>query len=125
MTTTTHDHEADCLMCAVRALTEGVPAVTWNPRTPGATISGVVLRKGTVSTNFGEVPFVDLWTGGTGRVRVLAGGFQFRHVLDGAAAEIGDRLQIWFDGERTIDRPGHPVHGRTYRTFSVNVQRGH
>ena len=112
-------------MCAVRALTEGDPAVTWDPKTTGATISGVVLRQGTVSTNFGPVPFVDLWTGGTGRVRVMAYGFSMRHVLDGAAAQIGDRLQIWFDGEWTIDRPGRPLHGKTYKAFSANVQRGH
>lgn len=36
MTETTHDataqdHEDACLMCAVRALTEGDPAATWNP----------------------------------------------------------------------------------------------
>ena len=112
-------------MCAVRALTEGDPAVSWNPTVAGATISGVVLRQGTVSTDFGPVPFVDLWTGGTGRVRVRAFSATLRHTLDGAAAQIGDRLQLWFDGERTIDRPGRPTHGKTYKAFSANVQRGH
>lgn len=120
-----HDHEADCLMCAVRALTEGDPAATWNPTEAGQTISGVVLRMGTLATDFGPVPFVDLWTGGTGRVRVRAYSSGLRHALDGAAAQIGDRLQVWFDGERVIDQPGRPMHGRTYKAFSANVQRGH
>lgn len=123
MTTEQHDHETNCLMCAVRALTEGDPAATWNPTEAGATISGVVLRQGTLSTDFGPVPFVDLWQGGTGRVRVKAYGAQLRHALDGAAAQIGDRLQVWFDGERTIERGRFA--GKPYKAFSVNVQRGH
>lgn len=121
----THEHEDNCLMCGVRALTEGNPAATWDPREAGATIGGVVLRQGEVSTNFGPIPFVDLWQGGTGRVRVMAYSAQLRHQLSDAAAQIGDRLQVWFDGERTIDRPGHPLNGRTYKAFSANVQRGH
>jgi hypothetical protein len=119
------DHEAGCLMCAVRALTEGDPAATWNPTQPGATIGGVVLRQGEVSTDFGRVPYVDLWQGGTGRVRVMAYSGSLRHALSGAAAQIGDRLQLWFDGEGTVDRPGHPIHGRPYKRYSANVQRGH
>jgi hypothetical protein len=125
MTDTEHDHEADCLMCAVRALTEGDPAATWNPTEVGQTISGVVLRQGTLATDFGPVPFVDLWQGGTGRVRVMAYSWNLRHALAGAAAQIGDRLQVWLDGERVIDRPGRPMHGRPYKVFSANVQRGH
>lgn len=124
MTTETHDHTDNCLMCAVRALTEGDPAATWNPEREGATISGVVLRQGEVHTNFGVVPFVDLWQGGTGRVRVMAFGAQLRHALSGAAAQIGDRLQVWFDGEREI--PAKAGRGPLrYKAFSVNVQRGH
>lgn len=119
------DHEVSCLMCAVRALTEGDPAATWVPTTEGQTISGVVLRRGEVATNFGKVPFVDLWTGGTGRVRVMAYSSSLRHALDAGAALIGDRLQVWFDGESVIDRPGAVMHGRAYKKFSVNVQRGH
>lgn len=130
MTTEKHDteavdHEAGCLMCAVRALTEGNPAATWNPTTEGQTIGGVVLRQGEVSTNFGSIPFVDLWQGGTGRVRVMAYSAGLRRALTESAALIGDRLQVWFDGEATIDRPGHPMHGRPYKRFSANVQRGH
>lgn len=131
MTNETHDateqdHEAGCLMCAVRALTEGNPAVTWNPTQTGATIGGVVLRQGeTQDTIAGPVPFVDLWTGGTGRVRVLAYSSTLRRALADGAPQVGDRLQVWFDGQGTIDRPGHPLHGRPYKRFSANVQRGH
>lgn len=110
-------------MCAVRALTEGDPAATWNPTEPGQTISGVVLRMGELATDFGRVPFVDLWQGGTGRVRVKAYGFSLRHVIDGAAPKIGDRLQFWFDGERVVEKGR--MAGKTYKAFSANVQRGH
>lgn len=116
-------HEDGCLMCAVRALTEGDPAASWVPGA-GATISGVVLRKGELTTEFGQVPFVDLWTGGTGRVRVAAYPSTLRRSIEAAAPRIGDRLQVWFDGERFIEPP-HPKAGRTYKAFSVNVQRGH
>lgn len=124
MTTETHDHEAGCLMCAVRALTEGAPAATWAPTEPGATISGVVLRQGEVATNFGPVPFVDLWQGGTGRVRVMAYQESLRHALAQGAAQIGDRLQLWFDGERYLPARGSRA-AMAYKVFSHNVQRGH
>jgi hypothetical protein len=123
MTTEQHDHPDNCLMCAVRALTEGDPAASWRPTEPGATISGVVLRQGEVATNLGMVPYVDLWQGGTGRVRVMAYSGTLRHALSQAAAQIGDRLQVWFDGERHVEsgrRAGLP-----YKAFSANVQRGH
>jgi hypothetical protein len=110
-------------MCAVRALTEGVPNMIWNPQNDGDTVFGVVLRQGTLSTEYGPVPFVDLWRGGHDRVRILAYGSQLRHVLDGAAAQIGDRLQVWYDGERSIIRGA--VRGRAYKMFRANVQRGH
>ena len=129
MTTTEHDtnatdHEASCLMCAVRALTEGDPAVTWFPSEPGATIAGVVLKMGTSADNLlGQVPFVDLWTGGTGRVRIKLYAHSLRHSLDGVAPKIGDRLQVWFDGEETSTTGQYA--GRQYKRFSANVQRGH
>lgn len=111
-------------MCAVRALTEGDPAATWTPTQPGQTISGVVLRQGEVATNFGPVPFVDLWQGGTGRVRVLAYQASLRHQLSSAAAQIGDRLQLWFDGTQDLPARGSRP-ATTYKVFSHNVQRGH
>lgn len=110
-------------MCAVRALTEGDPAASWNPTEAGQTISGVVLRQGEVSTNFGPVPFVDLWQGGTGRVRVMAYRGMLRHELAAAAAQIGDRLQFWYDGSEVIQ--GGKLKGRTVHRYSHNVQRGH
>lgn len=123
MTDETHDHEADCLMCAVRALTEGDPAVTWDPKTPGATISGVVLKMGELATDFGRVLFVDLWTGGTGRVRIRAYGSPLRHAIESVAPLVGDRLAVWFDGEQVF-KSGRFV-GKTYKAYSANVQRGH
>lgn len=121
--TETHDHQADCLMCAVRALTEGDPAVSWNPDTKGQTVSGVVLRMGTLATDFGQVPFVDLWLGGQSRLRVKAFSSGLRHTIDSVAPQIGDRLSLWFDGEQTIERGRFA--GKTTRAFSANVQRGH
>lgn len=110
-------------MCAVRALTEGVPAVRWTPTEPGATISGVVLKMGTLDSSFGLVPFVDLWTGGTGRVRVNAYPSGLRHVLATEEPQVGDTLWLWFDGFRTIERG--PRAGQERKVFSGNVQRGH
>lgn len=110
-------------MCAVRALTEGDPYATWDPKTPGDTVSGVVLRQGTLTTDSGQVPFVDLWQGGTGRVRIKAYGVLLRHALDSVAAVIGDRLQVWYDGEAEIEHGRFK--GRTAKTYSANVQRGH
>lgn len=123
MTEIAGHHEDNCLMCAVRALTEGDPAANWAPTEPGATISGVVLRQGMLATDFGPVPFVDLWQGGTGRVRVRAYGSGLRHALDGAAAQIGDRLQVWYDGEKILEKGRFA--GKPYKAFSANVQRGH
>lgn len=121
---TPQDHEANCLMCAVRALTEGDPAATWTPTEPGATISGVVLRQGEVHTNIGTIPYVDLWQGGTGRVRVMAYAGTLRHALSGASAQIGDRLQIRFEGRSHLpERDSRPA--LPYKVFSVEVQRGH
>lgn len=128
-TTIEHEQHADgCLMCAVRALTEGDPAATWTPTTEGATISGVVLRMGTIFSEFaaiggGQIPFVDLWTGGTGRVRIKAYSASLRHAIDGVAPQIGDRLAVWFDGEAVIE--SGRFEGRPYKRFSANVQRGH
>lgn len=117
------DHQDNCLMCAVRALTEGDPAVKWVPETPGQSVSGVVLRMGEDGTEFGSIPFVDLWTGGHGRVRVRAFAIGLRHALDQASAKVGDRLTITYDGERTV-RSAQYGH-RPYKMFSTNVQRGH
>jgi hypothetical protein len=122
---TSQDHEAECLMCAVRALTEGRPAATWAPEEAGATISGVVLRQGEVETAFGTVPFVDLWQGGTGRVRVVAHASLLRAALANVAAQVGDRLQVWFDGTKEIEIPRGSGQLRAINAFSANVQRGH
>lgn len=111
-------------MCAVRALTEGDPAATWAPHVEGATISGVVLKMGELHTEFGKVPFVDLWQGGTGRVRIKAFGFSLKHALDQAAPLVGDRLQLWYDGLKTVPARGNRPE-QTYKAFTSNVQRGH
>lgn len=123
MTVSDSDHEVSCLMCTVRALTEGDPAATWVPDEEGQKISGVVLRMGELATDFGRVPFVDLWTGGTGRVRIKAFGSGLRYAIDGVAPQIGDRLQVWFDGMREYQAKDGRV--TPYKAFSANVQRGH
>lgn len=110
-------------MCAVRALTTGEPEITWQPETEGQTISGVVLRQGTAEILYGPVPFVDLWTGGAARTRVLVSAGTLRAALDRAAPEVGDTLTIWFEGW------SEPVHGpnrdRRVRVFRAAVRRGH
>lgn len=111
-------------MCAVRALTEGVPAVTWTPEQPGQTISGVVLRMGTFEHDLaGTVPFVDLWMGDTGRVRVNAFPAMLRDVLRRSEVKLGDTLTVRFEGSRTIETGRFA--GRPFKTFSAEVRRGH
>jgi hypothetical protein len=117
-----HHHENLCLMCAVRALTEGEPEV-WVPETPGESVSGVVLRQGTVDERFGTVPFVDLWRGGRNRIRIVAYPRMLREALNRAEVQVGDTLTVWFDGKRTIELG--PRAGQMYKSFSSNVQRGH
>lgn len=119
---TEHNHQADCLMCAVRALTEGIPPV-WNPETEGESTTGVILKTGEVATDFGMVPFVDLWRGGVDRIRIMAYGSSLRHALTSAAGLVGDTLTVWYDGQRAV-REGR-FEGRTYKAFSANAQRGH
>ena len=133
MTTETHgeemDHEANCLMCAVRALTEGDPATTWAPDIDGPAgqmISGVVLRLGSRVTNFGEFSFVDLWTGGTDRVRVWAYAATLRMAIAAITPQIGDRLTVQFDGTRAVETGHFADRGiRQVKMFSAKVQRGH
>lgn len=115
-------HSDDCLMCAVRALTEGNPPL-WQFETYPET-SGVVLKMGEVASDFGTVPFVDLWRGGDVRVRIMGYSASLRHALSAAAPQIGDTLSVWFDGVRSMPAGGK-FGGREYRAFSANVQRGH
>lgn len=118
---TEHNHQADCLMCAVRALTEGTPPI-WNPQTEGEQTSGVILTTGEVSTNLGMVPFVDLWRGGLERIRIMAYAASLRHALESAAGLIGDTLTVWYDGKRDVKLNTGTT---SYRAFSANAQRGH
>jgi hypothetical protein len=126
MTTTNETHAPDgCLMCAVRALTEGEPR-TWWPDEP-ASVHGVVLRQGSVPSQFsiygGEVPFVDLWLGGTERVRVMAYGAMLGAALARAEIQVGDTLTVAYEGQGFIERGKHA--GRQFRKHTVNVMRGH
>lgn len=112
-------------MCAVRALTEGEPR-TWWPDEP-AEVTGVVLRQGSVPSQFsiygGEVAFVDLWLGGTERVRVMAYGAMLSGALFRAAPEVGDTLTVAYEGKGRIERGKHA--GREFRKHTVSVTRGH
>ena len=111
-----------CIMCAVRTLTEGTPRV-WTPGTPGQSVNGAVLAHGTTDTNFSPVPYVDLWLGGTARIRVILFGFSLQQGVKDAQAQIGDRLEIRFNGMKMVESVRLP--SRPYRDFSVGVTRGH
>lgn len=121
-----HNHENGCLMCAVRALTEGVPRA-WQPEEPGS-ITGVVLTKGSfpnplsvLSSN--EIRYVDLWLGGVERTRINAYGMSLSHSLHQADPQIGDTVTVTYLGVRPIERGKWA--GREYKAFEVSVQRGH
>lgn len=118
-------HQDNCLMCAVRALTEGVPRIWW-PKDPGEVVTGVVLKMGEADDAFGKVPYVDLWLGGQDRVRIQMYGSVLQNAVNTQAPQVGDMLSVWFDGERTINKHNRKdLIGRTYKAFSANVQRGH
>jgi hypothetical protein len=127
MTTTNHCQEPDsCPVCITRALTEGEPLLWW-PNEP-ATVKGVVLKVGTVPNRYpmiaGEtIPYVDLWLGGTDRVRISALGLMFRNQLERAAPTVGDTLTVAYTGQGTID--GGKYRGQAYRMHTVEIQRGH
>lgn len=111
-----------CLLCAVRALTEGTPEI-WNPGEP-ATVTGVVLRQGHLPSTFQtSVPFVHLWVEGLRRVRIMGYGLTLGTALEGAALQIGDTLTVEYLGYRTIERGKWA--GRPYRHHEISVKRGH
>lgn len=114
-----------CIMCAVRALTEGEPAVFWTPE-PGQSVSGVVLRIGHEPNEFhpsGRVLFVDLWTGGTGRIRVRAYAGSLENAIRTAEVVVGDRLTLTRGEDGTLTKGMYA--GRQYKMFTADVRRGH
>lgn len=125
MTTTNHEPDG-CILCAVRALTEGEPK-TWWPNEP-ASVKGVVLKTGKVPSAFattydGEVLFVDLWLGGTERVRIMAYGAILGGALTKAAPTVGDTVTVAYEGQGTIESGKYK--GRAFRKHTVSVERGH
>lgn len=131
MTTKTDTHDWDgCLMCAVRALTEGRPQ-TWGLRakgeadpTPGSSVSGVVMRMGEQASHFeSKVPYVDLWLGGIERVRVAGHSISLREAIISAELQVGDSVTFTYEGEVQFQpKNGGPS---SFRKFSATVERGH
>lgn len=128
MTTTNHDHagRVDCPVCLVRALTEGEPKVWW-PNEP-ASVKGVVLWSGSVPSPYAmlatdTIPVVDLWLGGTDRVRISGVGAMLGEAIKKAAPTVGDTLTVTYIGQGTIERG--KMAGRAYRMHTVEIERGH
>jgi len=128
MTADTHDWDG-CLMCAVRALTEGRPK-EWVIRpkseemTPGESVTGVVMRMGEQPSHYEDrVPYIDLWTGGIERVRVAGHGMSLRESLLAAEIQVGDTVTVTF--ERVADIQTGKFRGQKFRVFAVDVKRGH
>jgi hypothetical protein len=126
MTEIAGHHEDDCLMCAVRALTQG-RAKEWTPEEP-AEVTGVVLRQGTQPNRFSSTPspFIELWTGGRDRVRVVGYSAMLGSLIEGAELQVGDTATVRYVGKREVSMRGRngPVTGE-YRAFELEVQRGH
>jgi hypothetical protein len=121
-------HEDDCLMCAVRALTEG-RAKEWNPEEP-AEVTGVILHRGTQPTHFsGSAPFVELWLGGRERVRVTGHAMVLGSLIEGAELQVGDTVTIRYTGKKEAKlTPSQARTGKaanTYKTYDLEVRRGH
>ena len=125
--TTAHDWDG-CLICAVRALTEGRPR-DW-PMTKdlaaGTTITGVVIKTGDQPTHWadnGRAPFLDLWLGGIERVRVAGHSLSLRNALEAIEAQIGDTVTVTFDG--SVEITTGRLAGQMMKTFTASVERGH
>lgn len=126
MTTTNEPHIPDgCLMCTVRALTEGEPEI-WNPGEP-ASVKGVVIRTGTVTSEYTlwdvMIPFVDLWLGGLSRVRIVAYGATLRSAIEKAEVKVGDTMTAEYLGFGEILTGKYA--GKPYRKYAATVERGH
>jgi len=121
-------HEPDgCPACIVRALTEG-ESKTWFPSEP-ASVKGVVLWVGTTPTPMAmgmlavdTLPVVDLWLGGTDRIRIVGYGSVGRDLYR-LAPTVGDTLTVAYTGQGTIE--GGKYAGRAYRNYTVEIVRGH
>lgn len=117
---------SSCLLCTVRTLTEGEPTI-WHPSEP-ASVKGVVLKTGHKVTNFSilldqAVPYVDLWLGGTDRVRVMGYGGTLRNLFMDTNPQVGDTVTVAYTGQGTIERGKFA--GKPYRMHTVEVERGH
>jgi hypothetical protein len=124
MTTTKHKPDG-CPVCIVRALTEGQPKPWW-PSEP-ASVKGVVLWVGSVPSPYAvlareTIPTVDLWIGGTDRIRIVGYGSVGRE-FDRLKPTVGDTLTVTYTGQGTIDSGKYA--GRAYRRHTVELQRGH
>lgn len=118
-------HEDGCLMCAVRALTEGEPREIMFDN-PGDEVTGVILKVGRRAAPFADedwAPYVWLWLGGAKRVRVTGYGVTLKRGLEDAAGAVGDTMTIRFEGPTTIS--SGRFKGKPYRLFVVTVVRGH
>lgn len=122
-------HHADgCLMCAVRALTEG-RAKEWQTEEPGE-VTGVVLRMGNQPSAFTpKVPFIELWLGGQERVRLAGHAGVLASLLENAELQVGDTVTVRYLGKRESKAtPSQTRTGRApnqYKAFELSVERGH
>lgn len=126
-TTTTYAHHDNCLMCVVRALTEGEPAVKWRGANPGDEITGVVLKIGSEPHQFGRdgrMLFMDLWLGGPGRARIWAGPATLENAITTSEPIVGDRVTVRYVRDGVVRSRG-PFHGKPFRIYEVDVKRGH
>lgn len=130
MSDTHTDHQDGCLLCAVRALTEGVPPV-WDPSV-GDTVRGVVLARGEHLGLFDtRQGYVDLYVNGHEgtemehgvRIRLI-GGAIFESHLDGCAPHVGDTLTVKYLG-RVAARKIRTMPERMFRDWAMAIRRGH
>lgn len=121
-----HTNLPDCLLCAVRTLTEGDPKM-WSWENPGDAVTGVILKTGLTSMPYsmtGEtIPYVDLWLGRGERIRVVAYAAHLGNQIRGADGKVGDTLTVQYTGEDILQKGKFA--GRPYKTFQVTIQRGH
>lgn len=125
MTVIEGHHEDGCLMCAVRALTEG-RAKEWMPDLDSLEeVTGVVLRQGTQPSAYGAKLFVEIWLGGTERRRITGYAAVLESLIENAELQVGDTVTIRYTGLAETKKHGPDGEFLKYKTFELEVQRGH
>jgi hypothetical protein len=86
---------------------------TWKPE-PGDSVQGLVTRKEMVSTQYGEKPLLEV-DDTDGAVAIFCGTAILKRVF--SDVNIGDRLDLVYEGERVAEKSG-----RTFKSYTGSIE---